>query len=101
MSVLEREDHLMRVLRFSDHADPMFCKCGHTWGHHGQLGKTFSVYKPLRPGKATLGDFTEHKNVTDCFGEGNNVCQCMRFVYDYDNPENMVVKVMSYWYEYA
>lgn len=99
MSVLEREDRLMRVLRFSNHADPMLCVCGHSWGNHGNLGRTYGSYEPNNPNASLLG-FVEHMNVTDCFGAGNNVCQCMKFVYDYDNPHNMVVKPMSYWDEY-
>jgi hypothetical protein len=80
-------DGLCRILRFSSSADPMYCVCGHTWGHHGQLGKSFG------------GGFTKTpltRNVTDCHGAGNNVCPCMNFVYDYTNPANQVIKVCSY-----
>lgn len=29
------EEGLIAVLRYSDHADPLYCKCGKTWGEHG------------------------------------------------------------------
>ena len=32
------ESRLLAVVRFSDHADPMVCVCGHTWAEHPSLG---------------------------------------------------------------
>ena len=29
------DEGLMAVRRFTDRADPMYCKCGITWGMHG------------------------------------------------------------------
>lgn len=96
---MEREDRLLRVLRFSDHADPCLCHCGHSWGNHGNLGKLYGG--GYTGGALGRGEYIKPKlNVTDCFGAGNNVCQCMEYKYNYSDPQNRVKKAMSYWEEF-
>lgn len=85
--VEERPDRLIRVLRFSNHADPLYCLCGHTWGHHGRYNR---IVRRGHPGYAS-----------DCGGDGILLCGCQGFVYDYDNPFNKVVKEYTYWEAYV
>ncbi|MDE2468703.1 MAG: hypothetical protein KGL35_08165, partial [Bradyrhizobium sp.] len=70
-------DEFVAVLRFSDHADPEICQCGHTWGHHPHKGQHVGP-----PGSNWFTD------------GGCTQCDCDEWVYDFKNPHNKYVRLM-------
>lgn len=65
------DSELVDVLRFSNHADPNFCICGHSWGVHPFAGQRIG---PVGASCLTDG--------------GCQACECGEWVYDFDNPQN-------------